>query len=121
MSIQTIGGIHDVLNKYDAKAWTKSAELGVQKSFTLKDAAKVPAENGQVQKSFGQFLVDSLGQVNELQHEANFAIENLASGNSKNLHETMLKVEQADLAFRTMNQVRSKVIDAYKEIMKMQI
>ena len=48
-------------------------------------------------------------------------MEKLASGKSQNLHETLLTVEKAEIAFKTMNQVRSKVIDAYKEIMKMQI
>ena len=33
----------------------------------------------------------------------------------------MLAVEKADIAFKTMNQVRTKVIDAYKEIMRMQV
>jgi flagellar hook-basal body complex protein FliE len=49
------------------------------------------------------------------------AMEKLASGESKNLHETLLTVEKADIAFRTMNQIRSKVIEAYKEVMRMQI
>ena len=67
------------------------------------------------------FLQDSIGKVNSLQTEANVAMEQLASGESQNLHETLLAVEKADIAFRTMNQVRTKVIDAYREIMKMQI
>ena len=45
----------------------------------------------------------------------------LASGKSKNIHETMLAVENAEIAFKTMNQIRMKVIDAYKEIMRMQM
>ena len=48
-------------------------------------------------------------------------MQKLASGESKNLHETLLAVEKADIAFRQMNQIRMKVIDAYKEIMKMQM
>ncbi|MBF0208260.1 MAG: flagellar hook-basal body complex protein FliE, partial [Oligoflexia bacterium] len=51
----------------------------------------------------------------------NMAIEKLATGDSDNLHETMLMVEQAEIAFKTMNQIRQKVIDAYKEIIRIQI
>jgi flagellar hook-basal body complex protein FliE len=50
-----------------------------------------------------------------------YAVQKLASGESKNLHETLLAVERAEIAFKTMNQIRGKVIDAYKEIMKMQV
>ncbi len=45
----------------------------------------------------------------------------LASGQTKNISETMLAVENAEIAFKTMNQVRMKVIEAYKEIMRMQM
>jgi flagellar hook-basal body complex protein FliE len=56
-----------------------------------------------------------------MQVEANKAIQKLASGQTKNISETMLAVENAEIAFKTMNQVRMKVIEAYKEIMRMQM
>lgn len=71
--------------------------------------------------NFGDLLNDSISKVNALQVEANSAMEELATGKSQNLHETMLIVERADIAFKTMNQIRSKVIDIYREIMKMQL
>ena len=72
-------------------------------------------------KSFGDFLADSISKVNNLQQDKDIAIQRLASGESKNIHETLLAVEKADLAFKQMNQIRQKVIDAYREIMKMQV
>ena len=72
-------------------------------------------------RSFTDMLVDSMSKVNDLQTEANSAIEKLATGKTKNIHETMLAVEKADIAFKTMNQIRSKVIDAYREVMRMQV
>ena len=48
-------------------------------------------------------------------------IEDLATGKSSNLHETMIAVEKADIALRLMVQVRNKMIDAYQEVMKMQV
>ena len=107
--------MQNVLKSYDSKGWIKSAELG--QSFDISDSPKVPGGKD----SFGELLTKSIAKVNDLQNEANVAVEKLASGESKNLHETLLAVEKADIAFRTMNQVRTKVIDAYKEIMKMQV
>lgn len=72
-------------------------------------------------KSFGKILTEKITEVNDVQIEANHAIEKLVSGRSKNIHETMIAVEKAEIAFKMMNQIRLKVIDAYKEIMKMQV
>lgn len=122
MAIQTVGGIKEVLNKYDSKEWTKSANLeNVKQKMFLKDAPLVPIEKGEIQESFGDFLKNSITKVNDLQVEANTAIQKLTTGETKNIHETMLAVESAELAFKTMNQIRTKVIDAYREVMKMQI
>ena len=76
---------------------------------------------GSSTQSFGDFLASSIAKVNGLQQDADTAMQRLASGESKNLHETLLAVERADIAFKQMNQIRMKVIDAYKEIMKMQV
>lgn len=117
--IKTYSQMQNTLKSSNLKNWTKNVELGNRIDFN-----KAPSENlGQTgeTKSFGEFLADSVAKVNDMQHQANVAMEQLASGKSNNLHETMLAVEKADIAFRTMNQVRSKVLDAYKEIMKMQV
>lgn len=123
MAIQTVGGIQEVLNKYDARAWTKSAEMEGIKDFQwtseLDGVAQTPAMKGH--ESFGDMLASSISEVNNLQHKANESIQKLVTGESKNLHETMLSVEQAEIAFKTMNQIRQKVLDAYREVMKMQV
>ena len=46
-------------------------------------------------KSFGQVLEDSLKQVNAAQHQADGAIQSLATGGNTSLHDTMLAVQQA--------------------------
>jgi flagellar hook-basal body complex protein FliE len=120
MAINSIGQMTNTLKSYDVKNWSKSIELGNKVDF--KGKGEFP-EMGETKgtKSFGEFLSDSISKVNGLQQDANVAMERLASGDSKNLHETLLSVERADIAFRQMNQVRMKVIDAYREIMKMQV
>ncbi len=69
--------------------------------------------------SFGQVLKDSLAQVNALQHEADSAIQSLATGGTTTLHDTMLAVQKAELSFKLMMQVRNKIVEAYQEVLRM--
>ncbi|OLC90779.1 MAG: flagellar hook-basal body complex protein FliE [Deltaproteobacteria bacterium] len=71
--------------------------------------------------SFGEVLKDSLAQVNHLQHEADGAIQQLATGGTATLHDTMLTIEKAELSFRLMMQVRNKIVEAYQEVLRMQV
>ena len=120
MAINTFGQMQNTFNSYNAKGWSKSIELGKEIDFK-QEFPELKTNESSETKSFGDFLADSLSKVNSLQQDANVAMQRLASGDSKNLHETLLAVERADIALKQMNQVRMKVIDAYKEIMKMQI
>lgn len=71
--------------------------------------------------SFGAVLEDSLAQVNALQHEADGAIQSLASGGTATLHDTMLALQKAELSFKLMMQVRNKIVEAYQEVLRMQV
>jgi flagellar hook-basal body complex protein FliE len=118
MAIKTDLTAQQMFKSYGTKDWAKSVEFGKTVDFNVADGAK---EGPKDIKSFGEFLSDSIQKVNSLQQDADVAVQKLASGESKNLHETLLAVERAEIAFKTMNQIRGKVIDAYKEIMKMQV
>lgn len=119
MAIKDIAGFGQTLGTGDARGWSRKVDNDFASNFDIKaPGLEGPSESG---KTFGEFLQDSLSKVNALQQDANISMEKLASGESQNLHETLMAVEKADIAFRTMNQVRTKVLDAYREIMKMQI
>jgi flagellar hook-basal body complex protein FliE len=68
--------------------------------------------------SFGEVLKDSLAEVTRLQHDADQAIGRLAAGGTASLHETMLALDRADLSFRLMMQVRTKIVEAYQEVLR---
>lgn len=119
MAIQSFSQMQNTFKNYNTQNWSKTVELG--NKFDYKQAQIPELNNAEGAKSFGEFLADSISKVNALQQDANVSMQRLASGDSQNLHETLLAVERADIALRQMNQVRNKVIDAYKEIMKMQI
>ncbi len=79
-----------------------------------------PAGEGE-EGSFIETLSDSIQKVNELQKEADVAIEKLATGESNSVHGAMLAVSKADTAFRLTMQVRNKMVEAYQEVMRMQV
>lgn len=74
-----------------------------------------------VHKPFADFLKAQVENVNGLQKEADTAVAAMVTGQSGNLHETMIALDKADVSFRMMTKVRTKIIDAYHEVMRMNI
>jgi flagellar hook-basal body complex protein FliE len=97
-------------------------DLSIDSSYTIpkKVSDRIKKDTG-AEKSFGQFLKASIEEVNRLQGEANHAIEELATGQTKNIHETMIALEKAEISFKLMLQVRNKIIEAYQEVMRMSV
>jgi flagellar hook-basal body complex protein FliE len=76
--------------------------------------------SGKSVKSFADTIAESISQVEEDHRKANEAIQDLATGKRKTLHETMIAVEKADVSFRMLMAVRNKLLTAYQEVMRMQ-
>ncbi len=70
---------------------------------------------------FLETLSRTLEEVNEEQVKADESIKDIVAGKSKNIHETMLQIQKAELSLKTAMQVRNKILEAYKEIMRMQV
>ncbi|MBI5815131.1 MAG: flagellar hook-basal body complex protein FliE [Nitrospinae bacterium] len=79
----------------------------------LKVGKKTEADGGK----FANTLSDAIKEVNDMQINADKAIEDLVTGKSKNIHETMITLSKAEVAMKLTLQVRNKVIEAYKEVM----
>jgi flagellar hook-basal body complex protein FliE len=71
--------------------------------------------------SFGDMLKTAITEVNEVQKQSDVEIQKLMTGETEDLHTTMIAVQKADLSFQTMMQVRNKIVQAYQEIMRMQV
>ncbi len=95
--------------------------MGGARSSSLGNAAQGPEAPGPGGMNFSDLLQDSLNKVNTDQMEADQAMKELVAGRNKNIHETLLTVERADTSLKLMMQVRNKVLDAYREIMRMQV
>ena len=94
-------------------------ESGMQSLTPLLPQKKGGVEDAQ--GSFRKMLQTSIAEVNQLQNAADSSIEQLVAGRSRNLHETMIAMEKADISFRLMMEVRNKIIEAYNEVMRMQV
>lgn len=71
--------------------------------------------------SFAATLNDAVNTVNQLQKTSDKKMQELATGKTSNIPEVMMAAEKADIALRMMVQMRNKIIDAYNEVMKMQV
>ncbi len=71
--------------------------------------------------SFGQVLDDALSKLSQKELAANQAIASLAAGEDVELHQVMLAMQEADIAFQLATQVRNKLVEAYQEVMRMQV
>jgi len=70
---------------------------------------------------FSTILKNKVNEINKLQLDADQAITKVVLGNSGSIHEAIIALEKADLSFRKMIQVRNKILEAYQEIMRMQV
>ena len=71
--------------------------------------------------SFTDVINEAINKVNDLQVKSSQATDDFLTGKSDNIHSVMMAGSKADLALQMTLQVRNKVMDAYKEIMNMQM
>jgi len=72
-------------------------------------------------KSFQETLVDFVNDVNKLQKNAEVSVQKLLTGEIKDVHDVMIAVEKAGTSFELMMEIRNKMIDAYHEILRIQM
>jgi flagellar hook-basal body complex protein FliE len=80
-------------------------------------ASKTPAKVEPGTGAFGQVL-DSL---NQSQAEADNLVQQLAGGGDVDLHQVMIATEENDVNFRVAMAIRDKLVDAYREVMRMNV
>lgn len=91
--------------------------IGISKAFPElnKTSASSTAEGA------GKFFSELVSKVNDLSVQSDKSIQALASGENKNLHEVMISMEKASISFQFMSSVRNKALEAYQEVMRMQV
>jgi len=93
-------------------------------------ASLAPIQPGPIQPSapkavdnndFSKLMGEVVNQVEQSQVKADQAVQDLNTGKAENLHEVMISLEEADISMRFMVQVRNKAVEAYQEVMRMQV
>lgn len=74
----------------------------------------------QTDANFQSYLRDALSEVNALQHEGDVALTQLLTGDIE-FHDAMIIAEKANLALQLTMTIRTKLLEAYQEIMRMQV
>ena len=84
-------------------------------------ARPVQPKNTPGAPDFKSVLIDNLKQVNELEQDATRAVEDLLTGKRDDLEGVILATEKADSAFRMLQSMRNKVMQAYDEIKQIRV
>jgi len=80
-----------------------------------------PDGQKQTDGSFGSVLKDAIQDINNLQNDADKAIAKVQLQDAGSIHDAMIALEKAGISFQVMMQVRNKILDAYQEVMRMQV
>lgn len=75
----------------------------------------------QQEQGFANLLKQVVKSVSDIQQEADKAARDFVTGDAENIHDTMLALEKGDLSLRLLNQTKNKIVEAYQEIMRMQV
>jgi flagellar hook-basal body complex protein FliE len=97
---------------------------GAIEAIAALSATQGPAAQAQAPAAapgFATWMEQGLTGLNAQLVSAEQGVQKLASGSAENLHEVMLQLEQARLAMQVAAQVRSRVVEAYQDVMRMQV
>ncbi len=100
-----------------------TGRLSEQRELAIESAGESAESAGAsgTTKTFGDFMKDLVQDANTSGLQADAKMQDVAAGRNKDLHGAVLAMEKADVQFRLLTQVRNKVIEAYREVMRMQV
>jgi flagellar hook-basal body complex protein FliE len=93
-------------------------QLGSINSDTPFETSSVSGTGG---ANFENMLGGLIGEVSQKQAAAGNAVTGLLSGKNVSLHQAMISMEEANVSFQMMVEVRNRLLDSYQELMRMQI
>jgi flagellar hook-basal body complex protein FliE len=94
-------------------------QIGAANSDTpFTTAAPVSSGSG---AHFENLLGDFVNDVAQKQAAAGGAVSGLLSGQNVSLHQAMISMEEANVSFQMMVEVRNRLLDGYQELMRMQV
>ena len=88
---------------------------------TLQGAQAAQAPQTVQGVGFGDVLNQFVSEVNDKQIASTQAVNDLLSGKEIPLHQAMIAMQEAGVAFQLMVEVRNKLLEGYQELMRMQV
>ncbi len=104
-----------MIDPISTDAILKHAEAIGAEGIKLKSESGL--ENAANSTEFKDVLSKLIGEVDQAQKVADDSLKKIATGESKNIQDVVLKMQQADLSFQLMLKIRDKLLDAYKQVM----
>ncbi|WP_456275502.1 flagellar hook-basal body complex protein FliE [Bacillus sp. AK128] len=95
-----------------------ASQPGIFSTNLTTQTKPTPAES---QQRFADFLKNSIDQVNKAQNQSDIATNKLANGEKIDLHEVMIASQKGSITFQATMEIRNKVVEAYQEVMRMQV
>ena len=83
--------------------------------------ASASANGHKVESGFARTLNDVLGGASKQDAQAGKAVEQLALGQTDNIHGVAMAAAKADLSMRLVVEIRNRLQEAYQEVMRMQV
>ena len=99
-------------------------ELTIKEIAPINPAMGTVAQGGPARAAgpgFGEILKGAIEALKHIQHESWQLQDAVAKGENMNIHQAIIAGEKADLSFQLMMQVRNKLLDAYREVMRIQV
>nr|WP_246056082.1 flagellar hook-basal body complex protein FliE [Alteribacter natronophilus] len=87
----------------------------------LTSQIRQPVSAGDKGESFSSWLNGAIGDVNQKQIDSQDMTAKLVRGENVDLHNVMITSQKAGIALQTTVEVRDKAIEAYQEMMRMQV
>lgn len=101
--------------------FTKISELTKINELNKNNLGLFETQENKESGSFQQLYMDAIKEANQLDKVSSDYSTKLASGQLENIHEAMIAAQKADISMQLVMEVRNKILDAYREITRMQI
>jgi len=134
-SVSSLPSLSELLRQNNQISSTSSSVRGLEGAFpSVKEVSSVPSIDASrlsinrtqsvdrvTAPGFSEMFEKFVRGVDQKKKISAQATQDLILGKSDNIHEAMVKSEESKLAFNLMIEVRNKLVDSYKELMRMQV
>jgi flagellar hook-basal body complex protein FliE len=116
MDPSTLGGVNP-----SSFAQTLGSIPGVTPGAATPAASDAASIAGGQPVSFGNILSNAINEVNSKMQAADAAKTQVLTGETTNVHQAMIAMQESSVAFGLMVEVRNKLVDSFQELMRMQV